>query len=609
VKCNGDLMLAFPRRILTFTLIAFIALNISVFLLPMDSGAQSTEPIFIDQVTEDRDKPIALEGSDRFTWMLQNNHPVVSAQFIRVEVVLSNSDWHYIAYLDNEEIRNLFFSIEQNEIRTLTIELIPNTEQHQSECNADIIFTVTTDPTIADQTFEVSSKLDNPPAKLFLSDIIPLQSVLGESFEEGFGLFIVEVMLWLAVGLIIIGLVDPVIKRFTEKTETEVDDIIIQIVRKPIFLLVVLYGLVASLALLNPPQWILSITLKVYSLSFILIIAYLAYKVYSAISLYIGESYAKKKKVRVQRILLPALDKLVKIMLGVAVLVVLLKFFGVDVGGIVVGMGVLGLVIAFAAQDTLSNFFSGMFLIMEPNFKEGDEITYENDVYEVQKIGMRTTQLYDKFKHITVVVPNNKLANEKLITLNEPDKRIKDKTSVGVSYDSDPQHVEDVLLDIASESPFLIHEEGRSPFVRFGEFGDSALGFTLYYWVENMDNRFLARHLINKEIYARFKKENIEIPFPQRVVHMVYDEPVDVTSSKKMPKRQSKHKKKKKDLPPVKFDEEETDYVEGDRPDGPQIYVGRTPPYATEKSVGSSKKESSMGDHPGEDGGDGDGGD
>jgi small-conductance mechanosensitive channel len=163
-----------------------------------------------------------------------------------------------------------------------------------------------------------------------------------------------------------------------------------------------------------------------------------------------------------------------------------------------------------------------MFLILEPKFKEGDLIYFEGDTYSVKKIGMRTTVMYDLFKHIDVVMPNNKLANEKLINITEPDRRIKDSCEVGVAYGTDPQRIQDILMEIASKHPDIINDDpDREPYTRFTEFGDSSINFKVGFWVRDLDDRFKVKSEVNQQIYYCFAKEGIEIPFPQRDLHII----------------------------------------------------------------------------------------
>ena len=129
-----------------------------------------------------------------------------------------------------------------------------------------------------------------------------------------------------------------------------------------------------------------------------------------------------------------------------------LSTYHVDFGVLLAGVGVVGLVIALAAQDTLSNFFSGILLLLDQGFKTGDMI-YFNDTYcLIRDIGLRSTKIYDIVNHVMIITPNNSLANQNILNLTRPDRYYRIRIEVGVSYDSDPDQVEKLLLEVAEQN-------------------------------------------------------------------------------------------------------------------------------------------------------------
>ncbi|UCH89693.1 MAG: mechanosensitive ion channel [Thermoplasmata archaeon] len=344
---------------------------------------------------------------------------------------------------------------------------------------------------------------------------------LPEDLDNDVGRFLLTLLSWLIIGIITLFVLDPVVRAIVKKSETQLDDIILSIIRKPVLILIILYGLIDSLNELHLPDEVMDYFLLIYGVAFILMMTWIAIKIFKGVLIELGRSWAKKTESKLEHVLIPVIEKLGSIIIVIFGLIYLLSYFGIDVGMFVVGMGVMGLVIAFAAQDTLSNFFGGIFLIVEPNFKEGDIVKVKDDYYQVKTIGMRTTRLYDIFKHLIVVVPNNILANEMLINLTEPDRRIKDRVEVGVAYGTDTDKVEKLLLEIGSKHPDIINDDPNcKPFVRFLSFGDSSLNFALFFWVKDLDDRYRVKHELNHTIHREFEKADIEIPFPQRVVTM-----------------------------------------------------------------------------------------
>jgi small-conductance mechanosensitive channel len=343
--------------------------------------------------------------------------------------------------------------------------------------------------------------------------------------DNNYGRFLIQFLIWVAIGGIVLMILDPVIRKATEKTETKLDDIILGIIRRPVIILIILYGAVVSLRELELPSEFMYWVNGAYSVGFMIMMIWIGFKIFQGVLIQIGHTVAKRTGYQVDKILVPAIMKIGTIIIGFIALGAIMGYLQIDMTLFFAGGVVISMVIAFAAQDTLSNFFSGIFLILEPKFKEGDMIYFEGDTFSVKKIGMRTTVLYDIFKHIDVVMPNNKLANEKLVNITEPDRRIKDSCTIGVAYGSDPQKVQDILMEIVMKHPDIITEDpDRAPFTRFYEFGDSSLNFKVGFWVKDLDDRYRVVSEVNQEIYYRLAKEGIEIPFPQRDLHIINSE-------------------------------------------------------------------------------------
>lgn len=345
---------------------------------------------------------------------------------------------------------------------------------------------------------------------------------LPDMLDNNWGRFIIYLIFWVIIGFVVLMFLDPVVRRWTKGTETKIDDLILDIIRKPVLALIILYGLVQSLSALELSDDILFWVQNIYNAGLFLAIIWLVYKIINIILIQVGRSYAAKNKVKVEKILVPAIRKLLTVLIAVFALLTVLGYLGIDLTVLTIGGMVISMVIAFAAQDTLSNFFAGMFLIVEPYFKEGDWVIVDTKTYEVRDVGMRNTKLYDLKEHMMVVMPNSMLANDKIINLTEPDLKLKIFIEIGVAYGTDPRKVEKILNEIAQNQEHVMKEpEDFAPIIRFSEFADSSLNFTMILWVDELGTRFALKSDINYEIDQRFKEAGIEIPFPQRVVHLM----------------------------------------------------------------------------------------
>lgn len=202
---------------------------------------------------------------------------------------------------------------------------------------------------------------------------------------------------------------------------------------------------------------------------------------------------------------------------------VVLNMLGISITPLITALGVGGLAVALALQDTLANLFSGIHILLEKSVRIGDFVKLESgEEGYVEDITWRTTRVR-MLPNNMVIIPNSKLAKSIVTNYCLPEKRLSLLIPVSVSYSCDPAAVEEVLIDEAKRSvgdiPGLLGDPG--PFVRFiPGFGESSLDFTLICQVGEFVDQYPAQHELRKRIFARFKAEGIEIPFPQRTVHI-----------------------------------------------------------------------------------------
>ena len=207
---------------------------------------------------------------------------------------------------------------------------------------------------------------------------------------------------------------------------------------------------------------------------------------------------------------------------------VLLDHFQVSITPMLTALGVGGLAVALALQDTLSNLFGGFYVAVAGQVRLEDYIKLNTgEEGYVTDIGWRSTTIRN-LGNSMIIVPNAKLAQAIVTNYHLPEKRMSAMLEVHVSYDCDPGHVERVLLDIAAqgtrEIPGLLADP--APSVTFDPgFGDWALGLTLNYQVAEFASQFSVRAELRKRIFRRFREEGIRIPFPARAVYVHAPEP------------------------------------------------------------------------------------
>jgi len=206
----------------------------------------------------------------------------------------------------------------------------------------------------------------------------------------------------------------------------------------------------------------------------------------------------------------------------------LLQAFHVNITPILTALGVGGLAVALALQDTLSNLFAGFYVTVARQVRLGDYIKLASgESGYVADIGWRATTIRDLSNNL-VIIPNSKLAQAIVTNYHLPERRMSASLGVPVAYDSDPERVERALLEVAQravgEVPGLLGDP--APSVAFDPgFGDYALGFTLGFQVSEFADQFGVRGELRKRILHRFREEGIAIPFPSRTLYMHHDAP------------------------------------------------------------------------------------
>ncbi len=199
-------------------------------------------------------------------------------------------------------------------------------------------------------------------------------------------------------------------------------------------------------------------------------------------------------------------------------LLVILQTAGIDLTTLNVLAGAVGIGVGFGLQNVISNFFSGLIIMFERPIKVGDRIEVDNVEGDVLEIGARSTVVLTN-DNIAIIVPNSKFITENVVNWKYNDGKVRFRIPVGVAYGTDVRLVEKVLLEVAKAQEDVM--ENPAPVVRLMSFGDSALEFELRVWSETQVHRKgVLTSAINFAICDKFKEHAIEIPFPQRDLHI-----------------------------------------------------------------------------------------
>jgi small-conductance mechanosensitive channel len=197
--------------------------------------------------------------------------------------------------------------------------------------------------------------------------------------------------------------------------------------------------------------------------------------------------------------------------------VVAFQFIGIDLTGLAVIVGFLSVGIGFGLQNITSNFVAGLILLLERPIKVGDRIMVGNQEGDVVEINMRSTTIRT-LNNIAVIVPNSEFVSSKLENWSYGDETVRVDVNVGVSYESDLETVIRSLREVALEHPEVLKKP--APDVLHTGFGDSAWNMRLRIWLEDSQRHLEVHSEINCAIVRKFQQNGIEIPFPQRDLHV-----------------------------------------------------------------------------------------
>lgn len=199
-------------------------------------------------------------------------------------------------------------------------------------------------------------------------------------------------------------------------------------------------------------------------------------------------------------------------------LLVIIQAAGINLTTLNVLAGAVGVGVGFGLQNIASNFISGLIILAERPIKVGDRVEVSDVNGEVVSIRARSTTVITN-DNIAVIVPNSSFISENVVNWSYGDDTVRFRVPVGVAYGSDVRLVERLLLDVAHTNPNVL--EAPEPAVQFREFGDSSLNFDLLVWTSTYTHRKnMLLSQLNFAIDDAFRAHGVEIPFPQRDVHI-----------------------------------------------------------------------------------------
>lgn len=306
------------------------------------------------------------------------------------------------------------------------------------------------------------------------------------------------------------------IARLATNTNTDLDDRVIDGLKRPLFNVIFLFGLTVATKTAQLP---VGSDLIINILSSLIVVTLMrsAFFITSELLKALGRNHHKFAAIEERTI--PLFDLIAKLLIILFGSYTLLMIWGINPVGWLASAGIVGLAVGFAAQDTLANLFAGFFILIDAPYKLRDYVNLDTgERGQVTHIGMRSTRLLTR-DDVEITVPNNVMGNAKIINESGgPNEKMRLRIAVGTAYGCDVHQVEKVLEEVARSHTDIC--EQPFPRVRMRAFGESSLDFELLAWIQQPQDKGRISHELYMHVYDALNAANIEIPFPKRDLYI-----------------------------------------------------------------------------------------
>jgi len=333
----------------------------------------------------------------------------------------------------------------------------------------------------------------------------------------------------LAISLVLVFLMMTLISRLifmvlmkiAKRSATPYDVIYlkaIQPILRWLFNVFILYIATARLQFLSPviKQWLR----QIYVAAIIVLVAICLWKLADIIRLWYGEKTANLEERQRNDAAVTLGEVAIRAVILVAGLILFLNHFGVNVSALWTAIGIGGLALSLAAQDTLANMISGLIILLDQPFRTGDRIEIQelNTWGDVVSIGLRSTRIRTRDNRL-VIVPNASISNNQVVNYTYPDPRYRIQTEIGVAYGADLRIVRQVITTSLKDVEGLIPNMPVD--VLFMEWGDSEMVLRVRWWIDSYVDARRSTDRVNEHIYQALEEAGVETPFPTMTVELM----------------------------------------------------------------------------------------
>ena len=344
------------------------------------------------------------------------------------------------------------------------------------------------------------------------------QAFYGNSILE-WGIAAGIAVLSVLVGKAVYWITSGIFRKATRKTQTELDDFVVDTINEPIVVIVTVLGLWVAVQTLTLPPNVDQFMWAAVQAAMVLAVTWMLARLWDAVVDGFLTPLVASSDTDLDDQLLPIARRGGKSAIWIVGVIVALNNAGYDVMALIAGLGIGGLALAMAAKDTVANFFGGFTIFTDRPFSMGDRIVISGFDGVVKEIGIRSTRL-TTLSGTEVTIPNSRFADSPVENISrEPNRKI--VLSLGLTYDMTPAQMRramDILREVVVRQG---NDTEENVTIGFNSFGDFALGITLVYYITKGAQIMDVQTAVNLAILERFNAEGLEMAFPTQTIHTV----------------------------------------------------------------------------------------
>ncbi len=519
-------------------LLAFAVLSAFVLSVVLPLAADSSDAI------EDDDFYVSVSDSDgHYVKKTIGNGQTVTWNIYVVNVSDKYLEISYKASSDNKDLtiegtpKPMMLGPQGGDIDSSTTGTFSLKVNPYAKDNAEFMSTVTVRvANVADNTdykeiiltFDITVNSEYQNSGMYNKFMGFFENQLPEPFDQPIFTMLVSIALWIVIFTFLMRLIVPILAMILDRTTPDIDDkeqferalyhlsiplIIILSVNQGLMIVGASNEIIASVSALSNVLYIIIGALFIWRLY--------AFIVSSALKKF--EEVDENNKV-IDSSLLPLFKMIGKIVLSIASISLILGSFGVDLQGILISAGVVSLGITLGAQNVLSQFFSGLVILITRPFKAGDFLKINDKVYVVKKVKVMFTEFTSWENDRKITMPNNVVTASTIHNMTENGLPVKQYVYFTVAYGTDLDKAKEIMIETCRKNPFVVEDaEHEGPGYRCTNMLESGIELRLSYYAKTFDDTSSSAGQIRQAVYKAFRENGIEIPYNRLQIDILSD--------------------------------------------------------------------------------------